>query len=133
GMVNANSSPIFSFDPKFYSQRNTSVIYSPGPLDTMDYDSLAFSIEPVQTNYNTNVGYQNGYSYEIPLTPYCPPNPGYLLCRPLFGAKPVIGFGFDNYTCQLYYTPTVNNERAYVKIKVKEFRKINGQQVFLCS
>lgn len=121
----SNSSPRFSMEPKFYASLNQPLSYSPGPKDTDGSDSMAFSIEPVLTDYNTPILYNSGYSYTIPLTPYCPPNPGYTECRALPNAKPPRGFYFDNNVCTIITTPT-NTDMAYIRIKIREFKKINN-------
>lgn len=128
-----NTSPRFSQDPKFFAQSNYTMYYSPGPLDTMDYDSLSFTLEPVLTNKNISVTYKNGHTSKIPFTPYCPPNAGTLNCNPLPNAKPARGFFFDSIYCQFVFTPTDNKEKGYTRIKISEYRKINGQMTLLGS
>lgn len=129
----ANHSPVFSMEPKFYGYCNHSLYYSPGPLDTMEYDSLAFSLEPLQSNYNTNITYKNSFTYQIPFTPYCPPTQGAINCRPLPNAKPARGFYFDGTACQMIFTPTSCNEKGYVKMRIREYRRNpkTGQMVLL--
>ena len=129
--VRQNHSPVFSMEPKFLANCNQPLRYSPGPLDSSDYDSLAFSLEPVQVEYQKSILYTQGYSATQPLTPYCPPNPGALNCRGLPNTKPPRGFSFDGNFCQIVFTPNNCAEMGYVRIMVKEFRKINNQWVYL--
>lgn len=129
--IKNNHSPIFSMDPKFIAPANQPLWYSPGPLDSSDYDSLAFSIEPVQTNFNQNISYSQNYSGTIPITPYCPPTPGYTGCAPLPNANPPRGFYFDKLNCQMIFTPSINTDMGYIKFKIREYRKINNQMVLL--
>ncbi len=129
----SNHSPIFSMEPKFHMNANNPLSYSPGPQDTADYDSLAFSIEPVLVDYGTPIQYKTGYSYQVPLTPYCPPNPGVTNCRALPNAKPPRGCYFDETLCTIITTPTGVGEKGYIRIKIREFRKINNQWVELGS
>lgn len=127
----SNRSPIFSVEPKFIAQCNNALFYSPGPMDSTDYDSLGFSIEPVLVNYKTPITYNQNYSYQLPLTPYCPPNPGYTGCRALPNAKPPRGFFFNPNICEIAVTPTYCNEYAYVRLKISEYRKIGGQMKYI--
>lgn len=120
----SNSSPRFSMEPKFYTSINHALSYSPGPTDADEDDSLAFSIEPVLSNHNTNITYNSGYSYTTPITPYCPPNAGYTGCKALPNARPPRGFYFDAGTCTIITTPT-DTDLAYIRLKITEFRKIN--------
>ncbi|MCC6819072.1 MAG: T9SS type A sorting domain-containing protein [Bacteroidia bacterium] len=122
----SNTSPRFSIAPKFLMMCNNAVNYSPGPIDTADYDSLVFTLEPVLTNYNTSITYNTNYSAKIPLTPYCPSAPGLTTCKALPTAKPPRGFYFDTSICQIIFTPTDCTEKGYTRIKISEYRKING-------
>lgn len=129
--VKKNRSPIFSMEPKFLMSLNQPLTYSPGPLDSSDYDSLAFSLEPVMTDYNQNISYNQGYSADIPLTPYCPPNPSVTNCRALPNAWPPRGFYFDPMLCHITLTPTNGNEMGYMRFKIREYRRIGNQMVLL--
>lgn len=127
--IKKNNSPIFSMDPKFKGSGFT-VRYSPGPLDSADYDSLAFSLEPVQTNFKQNISYSQNYSSKIPITPYCF-SPGVTNCAASPNSKPARGFYFDSTTCYMVFTPTISSDMGYIKFKIREFRKINNQMVLI--
>ncbi len=129
--VKKNKSPIFSMEPKFLMALNQPLTYSPGPLDSADYDSLAFSLEPVQSDYNKNITYNQGYSADIPITPYCPPNPSVTNCRALPNSNPPRGFYFDPALCHIVVTPTNGNEMGYMRFKIREYRRIGQQWVQL--
>lgn len=128
-----NRSPRFSMEPKFYAALNQPLNYSPGPTDSSDLDSLSFSIEPVLTGTYTSIGYNSGFRFDLPLTPYCPPNPGVINCTAIPNAKPPRGFYFDKDHCALIFTPTNAGEKGYVRLKITEYRKINNQWVKLGS
>ena len=70
----SNISPRFSMDPKFKAAANWTLEYSPGPIDTMDFDSLTFELVNIQSAYQTVLGFNSPFRYDIPLTGYCPPN-----------------------------------------------------------
>jgi len=121
--ITQNHSPVFTIEPKFYAACNLAMQYSPGPLDTLDYDSLGFEMVPIQSSYNTNITYFTNYSGTIPLSPYCPPSSSVTNCKPIPNALPPRGFYFDNMACQMVFTPVKCADSAYVKIKVTEYRR----------
>ncbi len=121
--IKKNHSPVFSMEPKFFTGCNQPFQYSPGPLDTFDYDSLAFSIEPILEGYKNNLSYKGGFSTTVPFTPYCPPNPNVLNCRAIPNAKPPRGFYFDSTYFSMIFTPTKCDDRGYVNLRIREYRK----------
>ena len=128
----SNSSPRFSMDPKFKALRGWTLEYSPGPLDTIDFDSLSFQMFPVQTAPYSSVSYNPSFRYDLPLTCYCSGSNNNN-CIPVPGAKPARGFYFDSKRCQLIFTPIDPNDLGYVRIRVSEFRKVNNKMVYLGS
>ena len=116
-------SPEFSFDPKFYACCNNPVTYSPGPIDSVDFDSLVFTLEAPLISQGNSVTYTSNYSKDYPVTPYCPPNPGNIHCRGLPNAKPPRGFYFDYETCTIIYTPVKCDERTALRLSITEFRR----------
>ena len=119
-------SPIFSFDPKFNVVCNQSMTYCPGPMDTLDQDSMSFSLDAPLVDWNQTVNYVSNFNQSIPMTPFCPPNPGVINCKALPNAKPPRGFYFDQEVCEIALTPTKCDEIAPVKIKITEWRKSNN-------
>lgn len=128
----SNTSPRFSMDPKFKAAANWTLEYSPGPMDTMDFDSLAFELVHIQSAYQTILGFNPSFNYDKPLTGYCPPWNGNN-CVALPTAKPARGFYFDKSRCQMIFTPTNVGELGYVRIKVSEYRRVNNKLVYLGS
>jgi hypothetical protein len=122
GNTNMNS-PEFSIEPKFIYACNQSVIYSPGPIDSMDFDSLSYSLETPQRDTNVFITYKTGYSKDVPMTPYCPPTPGNTSCKAIPNAKPSRGFYFNPYSSQLQFTPTNCGEQSLIKMKITEWRR----------
>ncbi len=128
----SNTSPRFSMDPKFKAAANWTLEYSPGPMDTMDFDSLAFELVHIQSAYQTILGFNPSFDYDKPLTGYCPPwNGNYCVALPT--AKPARGFYFDKSRCQMIFTPTNVGELGYVRMKVSEYRRVNNKLVYLGS
>ena len=128
----ANSSPRFSMEPKFKANANWTMEYSPGPMDTMDFDSLAFELANIQSAFQTDIGFNSPLTYDKPLTGYCPPNNNYS-CTAIPNAKPARGFYFDKSRCQMILTPINVGELGYVRIKVSEYRRVNNKLVYLGS
>jgi hypothetical protein len=120
---NTIHSPTFSFDPRFTSACNQPMWYNPGPLDTLDFDSLSFEMDAPLLDEKKTVTYVGNFTKVLPLTPYCPPNPGVINCRALPNAKPPRGFYFDADLCQIGVTPTKCDEISNLKVKVKEWRR----------
>jgi hypothetical protein len=116
-------SPKFSFEPRFLAPCNQPLAYTPAPIDTMEYDSLGFELDAVQYNFQKNVTYIGNFTKSIPMTPYCPPNPGVINCRGLPGVKPPRGIYFDAELCQLIFTPTKCDEIGNIAFKVSEYRR----------
>jgi hypothetical protein len=120
---NTIHSPTFSFDPRFTSACNQPMWYNPGPLDTLDFDSLSFEMDAPLLDEKKTVTYTGSFTKVLPMTPYCPPNPGVINCRALPNAKPPRGFYFDADLCQIGVTPTKCDEISNLKVKVNEWRR----------
>lgn len=116
-------SPIFSFEPKMITACNQYFSYTPGAIDTFDFDSLGFELDTVKYDYSKNVTYTGSYTSSLPMTPYCPPTPGTLNCRALSNAKPPRGVFFNKELCQFIVTPTNCDEIASVVFKISEYRR----------
>jgi hypothetical protein len=116
-------SPVFSFDPKLIYACNQPVWYTPGPMDTMDFDSMSFALDTPMIDRHKPVTYNAPFNVLIPMTPYCPPNPGIINCRALPNAKPPRGFYFDPELCQMGVTATKCDEVATVKFRACEWRR----------
>jgi hypothetical protein len=97
--------------------------YSPGITDAIDRDSLSIELVTPLKDFNDPEVYTGGFSGSIPMTPYCPPNPGKLDCYALPGAKPPRGLYFEASTGSIVFTPTNCNEVGVFVIKISEWRK----------
>jgi gliding motility-associated-like protein len=118
-----NNTPTLSTIPMSFMCCNQPFTFNNGVFDNLDNDSLAFSLdEPLSATFNP-VSWNSPLNKDIPLTPYCPPNPGTVNCRALPNAKPPRGFYFDKETGDMVFTPTKCDESGPVAIRVSEFRK----------
>jgi hypothetical protein len=62
------------------------------------------------------------------MTPYCPPNPGTINCKPVPSAYPARGFYLDEQSGLLVFTPAKFGEKGVLAIKANEYRRnANGQ------
>ncbi len=118
-----NTSPQLSTPPVAYVCCNQPFTYNNGVRETVDGDSLSYDLgNPLSAN-NTNITYSGNFTANIPMTPYCPPNPGVINCRALPNAKPPRGFYFDKETGDIVFTPTKCDEVGVIVIVISEWRK----------
>lgn len=118
-----NTTPTISTIPMSFMCCNQPFTFNNGVFDIKDNDSLAFALdEPLSATWMP-VNWISPLNKDIPLTPYCPPNPGTVNCRALPNAKPPRGFYFDKETGDMVFTPVKCDESGPIAIKVTEFRK----------
>lgn len=118
-----NTSPQLSIPPVAYICCNQPFIYNNGVRETVDGDSLSYELgNPLNAN-QSNETYTGNFTSSIPMTPYCPPNPGVVNCRALPNAKPPRGFYFDKETGDIVFTPTKCDEVGVIVIQITEWRK----------
>ncbi len=131
--ITQNSSPQFLVHPKFEFACNQPTFFNNIGLDTANYDSLAYSLVAPKHDYTTTITYIKSYSATIPVTPYCPPNPGVLNCNPRPNSKPSRGFYFSSKNGDIAFTPTNCSERATIVVRIDEYRKNpnTGKMVYL--
>lgn len=121
-------SPVWSFEPKFMAATWQPFWYHPGPIDTMDFDSVSFELVSPMTGPDTTVVYNYNYNHNYPVTPFCPPAPGVVNCRAIPGANPPRGFFFDKEVCEFSYSPVRGDEIASIKIRAREWRKDSSRR-----
>ena len=118
-----NNTPTLSTIPMSFMCCNQPFTFNNGVYDNKEFDSLTFELdEPLSATF-TPVTWMTPLNKDIPLTPYCPPNPGIVNCRALPNAKPPRGFYFDKETGDMVLTPTKCDESGPVAIRVTEYRK----------
>src|SRR6185503_18162884 len=88
-----------------------------------DGDSLSFELGDAMKAKATNISKNSPFTSQIPMTPYCPPNPGTVNCRALPNANPPRGFYFDKETGDIVFTPTKCDEAGPVVIEISEWRR----------
>ncbi|MDP2175206.1 MAG: T9SS type A sorting domain-containing protein [Bacteroidota bacterium] len=118
-------SPEFNIKPKSNIICNQPMTYNPGVVNFDNEDSLGFELRPIEYDKGKFISYTSNFSLEFPVTPYCPPNPGVINCRPLPNAKPPRGFYFDKDVCEITYTPTKCDEVSIIKFKINQYRYDN--------
>ena len=118
-----NTSPRFGFNPIKSICCNNYFLYNVGAIEDTDADSLGFRSVPALKNFNDSALYTGTFSSRIPMTPYCPPNPGVINCRALPGAKPPRGFYFNVYNGDITFTPNKCDEVGVMVMQVDEWRK----------
>ena len=118
-----NNSPTLSNIPMAFICCNQPFVFNNGIFDNKEYDSLSYNLdEPLSATW-APVNWISPLNKDIPFTPFCPPNPGVVNCRPLPNARPSRGFYFDRETGDMAFTPTKCDESGPVAIKVTEWRR----------
>jgi gliding motility-associated-like protein len=118
-----NTSPQLSIPPVAYLCCNQPFTYNNGVREVIDGDSLSYELVNPLNGNGSNEVYQGGFNAQLPMTPFCPPIPGNLNCRPLPNAKPPRGWYFDKETGDIVFTPTKCDEVGVIVIQVTEWRK----------
>ncbi|MDP2174292.1 MAG: T9SS type A sorting domain-containing protein [Bacteroidota bacterium] len=118
-----NSSAVFSDNYTHNIKCNIGFDNTFSAFDYADYDSLSYTLVAAMNARNTPVTYYNPNKPTLPVTPYCPPNPGVVNCTPQPDLNPPRGFYFDPAIGRIVYTPVRCDEEAIVCIEVSEYRK----------
>ncbi len=118
-----NTSPTLTIAPVAKICCNQPFIYNNGVTENVDGDSLVFSLVNPLNAHNSNESYVPTFTPKLPMTPYCPPNPGVLNCKCSPNANPPRGFCFDEYTGDIIFTPTNCEEVGVIVIQIDEYRK----------
>ena len=126
-----NTSPQLSIPPVAYLCCNQPFTYNNGVREVIDGDSLSYDLVNPLNGNGSNETYQGSFSAQLPMTPFCPPTPGKINCRPLPNAKPPRGWYFDNETGDIVFTPTKCDEVGVVVIQVTEWRKDSATKKWL--
>lgn len=116
-----NSSPQLTNDPVAIVCCNQPYFFNNGAVDTVNYDSLSYSLAPAYQSSGAQVSYTSPYSATYPMKAYfvgsfSPPysNPN---------ADPPIGIFLDPETGDLIFTPTECGQEAVVVMQITEWRK----------
>lgn len=114
-----NSSPVFGRDPIGYIPCNVGTYLSHGVSDTINFDSVSYSLANPLKSKGSVIAYNSGFSKSLPLTVYDPLKNGSISPK----ANPPIGFYFDSLTGDFVFTPVQCNEVSLQVIEVTEWRK----------
>lgn len=121
--LKGNNTPTLSTIPMSFMCCNQPFAFNNGVYENFEFDSLSYGlVEPLSATFSP-VSWIAPLNKDIPLTPFCPPNPGTVNCRSLPNAKPPRGFYFDKETGDMVLTPTKCDESGPVAIMVTEWRK----------
>ncbi|MDP2175436.1 MAG: T9SS type A sorting domain-containing protein [Bacteroidota bacterium] len=120
--IKVNSSPLFMNLPVLKACCNKPLKYNYGAVEIQDGDSLSFELSTPLNGNNSNENYTGNFNSQIPMTPFCPPNPGVVNCRALPNAKPPRGFYFDKTIGDIVFTPTKCDEVGIIALQVNEWR-----------
>lgn len=100
--------------------------------DSIDFDSLKYSLIQDKINASTTYPYSSPFSYQFPLTPYCVP-PTTIKCSYNTKTNPPRGFYFDTNSAMCIFTPTKADEVSPLAIKIAEYRLIDGNIIEIGS
>lgn len=107
--------------------------YNCAPRLNPDGDSLSIELAVPFNDVNSPESYTGNFSGSIPMTPYCPPNPGVINCRPLPGAKPPRGFYFDSTSGDIVFTPLKCDEVGVLVFKISDWKKDSSNRMRLAG
>lgn len=122
-----NSSPQYLNENSIINSCNIGYYQTYGGIEQSEYDSIVYKLEYSKTDEGSYITYSYPFSPSIPFTPYCPPNPGTINCKPLPSAKPPRGFYFESNTGNVIFTPVRCDEANYLCVISYEYRKINNK------
>ena len=118
-----NTSPQITIPPVGYACCNQSFTYNNGLKEVIDGDSLSYEMGIPLVGFNTNGNFAGNLNANVPMTPFCPPNPGTVNCPCKPNSRPPRGFCFDAETGDIIFTPTKCDEVGVMVIVVHEWRK----------
>ncbi|MCB9252569.1 MAG: gliding motility-associated C-terminal domain-containing protein [Flavobacteriales bacterium] len=116
-----NTSPQLTNDPVAILCCNQPYFFNNGAVDTVNYDSLSYSLVSAYSNANTKSSYNGGFSGDNPMTVYYPPGKSFPFNNP--NTDPPIGIFLDPETGDLIFTPTDCAEQSVVVMQIDEWRK----------
>ena len=123
-----NTSPQLTNDPVAILCCNQPYFFNNGAVDTVNYDSLSYSLVNAYSGQGTVSNYTGGYSGKFPIKPYFPT--GWTdLSKSNPNADPPIGIFMDPETGDLIFTPTECGQEAIVVMQIDEWRK-NSKGVY---
>jgi hypothetical protein len=122
-----NTSPQLTNDPVAILCCNQPYFFNNGAVDTVNFDSLSYSLVNAFSSPNVKSNYSGSFSGANPLTAYYPPGKSYPFNNP--NVDPPIGIFIDPENGDLIFTPTDCSQQAVVVMQIDEWRK-NSQGVY---
>jgi gliding motility-associated-like protein len=116
-----NSSPQLTNDPVAILCCNQPYFFNNGAVDTVNYDSLSYSLASAFSGQGTKSNYSGGYSGTNPLDVYYPSGWDKTKSNP--NVTPPIGIFMDPESGDLIFTPTECGQQAVVVMQIDEWRK----------
>lgn len=117
-----NSSPVFMTKPDMVLACNQPTYLLFTAIDTIDNDSISYSLAEAQTSLTANVSWNSTFSKNMPLSIYWPS--GYDKAKgPKPDANPPIGLYLDPTVGRMVFTPVDCAEITVIVVSVKEWRK----------
>jgi hypothetical protein len=120
--ASTNSSPVISAPALGYLCCNQPFYYTFNAIDTLDYDSLTYSLISPRSSASTPTSYSGAFSYASPFTVYdprTPPQPN----NPLPNYTPPIGLYLNPTSGDLIFMPTNCSEVTVLVVQITEWRK----------
>ncbi len=115
-----NSSPRYGFDPMPKICVNQPVYMSLGAFDTLDHDSLSYSLVKPLSSINQQMNYGTSL-LNSPITVYYPVGQKFPFKNP--NSDPPAGLNYDPVTGEFIFTPVKSGEHSVLAFEVKEWRK----------
>lgn len=116
---NSSSKQVYNWQPlQFVNQPNYQSLLATDP----DGDSLSYELVPCLNGLAPgNVSYYPNYSYNNPISTYCPPS--IPPCTPNPFSNPPRGFYLDAVSGDLVSTPDFGNDISAVAVRINEYRR----------
>jgi len=115
-----NNSPKFNTNPVAYLCCNLPFYYN-NDVKEIDGDLIRYELVPAMARVASITPYLTPFTYQNPMTSFCP-IPTTPPCEPLPFATPPVGFFLDTLKGDLIFTPINCTESGIVAIRVNEYR-----------
>lgn len=118
-----NNSPVISRFNNLFQCCGQPSFYNPGFKDSLEGDSLTYrKAWPISVLPAKGISYSTPFSFQFPVTPYCP-TIGQINCTPNPGTGNPVGYYVDTVTGQMIFIPVKCDEVTVVGLEVLEWRK----------
>ncbi len=111
------NTPIFSLCCNQPNTYNFGYVNQPAIID-----SFSFELTKIMDSINRTLSYNTYHTHKLPMTPYCPPTPGKINCKPIPTALPPRGFYFDEAMGDMIFTPTKCDEIGVIAVRINLYK-----------